>query len=227
MANIFISLLFIFGFKSQAHQSEICAEKNRIVVIADQVDHFRAQLQLILNQKIVMSVPVNIGRNGVGWHLPMIENIDTQLVPEKHEGDGKTPLGKYELKQEFGFAPTGQSGFSYLQLTDRIECVDDVESEYYNQIVDHTQVKKIDWNSSEKMAKIPSYIYGFNIEYQSSRMKKEGSCLFVHTLSDPQKGTAGCVAVPINELTLVNQKIQAAKLSSISIYILTKKPNCQ
>lgn len=224
--------IFIFGqfsfmsIFSYAETKDICSEQNRIVVTSENIHHFHAHLELYLQGQLKMSIPVHIGRNGVGWHHPFIEPIDTTQIPEKQEGDGKTPLGKYLLKTEFGFSQSGQTGFSYQNLNQNIECVDDVQSIYYNQIIDISQIKKQDWNSSEKMSKIPEYQYGFNIEYPSQREKKQGSCLFVHTLLNPLKGTAGCIALPVKDILIMNRMIQESKIVQIPIIILSKKVDC-
>ena len=42
----------------------------------------------------------------------------------------------------------------YIHITEFVECIDDDNSEYYNQIVSRDSIEKVDqadWNSSEKM----------------------------------------------------------------------------
>lgn len=224
LISVFVLLFIPFCF---AEDKDFCHESNRIVVISKNNQSFQAQLELYIQGHLKMSLPVNIGRNGVGWHLPLIEQIDTTQIPEKKEGDGKTPLGRYLLKTEFGFSERGLTKFQYQKLNQNIECIDDVHSLYYNQIIDITQVKKQDWNSSEKMSKIPEYQYGFNIEYLSQRENKQGSCLFVHTLMNPLKGTAGCVAMPVKSLIEMNEYIHDAQITEIPIIILSQKAECR
>lgn len=130
-------------------------------------------------------ISVVVGRNGITQH--------------KKEGDGSTPAGIYSLGTAFGFSnqPGTTLKLSYLPITENTVCVDDQKSKYYNQIVERNKVEKIDWDSGEIMReKVPEYKDGLIINYNLPTPKAgSGSCIFMHIWTNPEKGTAGCVAM--------------------------------
>lgn len=137
-------------------------------------------------------VPVVVGKNGMAWD-PALASGDG---PVKHEGDGRSPVGVYAIDKTFGFAPSLGVSPDYLSLTPAIECVDDVQSSHYAQIVDNENVGK-DWNSSEHMRSVEGYRWGAIVPYNMKDTKPgNGSCIFLHVWSGPGKGTAGCTAMP-------------------------------
>ena len=94
----------------------------------------------------------------------------------------------------------------YRQLTDEIECVDDVKSTNYNSIVDRAQLAQPDWNSSEKMQAVGArYRLGVVVDHNADpREMGAGSCIFIHIWQDAATGTSGCTAMaPENMETLV------------------------
>ncbi len=145
------------------------------------------------------SSPIALGRNGLGLGAGLDE-IDPGSMPVKKEGDGKSPAGVFRLSSSFGYAPAEQmSGLSigYTPVTDRLECVDDVESEYYNQIVNRDSVAAVDWHSSEQML-MPGIWYekGIVVEHNSSPVQRGGgSCIFLHNWAGPDDTTAGCTSM--------------------------------
>ncbi len=114
----------------------------------------------------------------------------------KHEGDGRSPAGIFQLKDgTFGFAELPGSR-RYTLLTPTVECVDDPNSRYYARIVDRAKVEHVDWKSSEKMSSIPQYRWGVVVNYNTDQpVRGDGSCIFLHQWSGPASGTAGCTAM--------------------------------
>lgn len=88
------------------------------------------------------AIPIVVGKNGMGWGVGAIATDDPEVRcpsdPIKKEGDGRTPAGVFTLGTVFGYASRPLPGLKmpYLSLTPSIECVDDVDSKYYNRIVD-------------------------------------------------------------------------------------------
>ncbi len=121
----------------------------------------------------------------------------------KHEGDGKSPSGIYSLGTAFGFAPTSDLRVAYRQLRDATECVDDTASRYYNQIVDRDAVPAVDWKSSEKMRAIDQYRWGMVVNYNTPATPPRGSCIFLHIWGGSSSSTAGCTAMPVEDLETV------------------------
>jgi len=82
-----------------------------------------------------------------------LHKIDSTLLPIKKEGDGKSPAGVFNLTYAFGYAASKEMKglkINYKEITAMLECIDDVKSEYYNQVINNNEVEKVDWQSSEK-----------------------------------------------------------------------------
>jgi L,D-peptidoglycan transpeptidase YkuD (ErfK/YbiS/YcfS/YnhG family) len=154
-------------------------------------------------RKISEPVPVVVGSNGLAWDPALTRSgPDTYVGPTKHEGDGRSPAGVFQLKRgTFGFAPSLPGSAIYMPLTPEIECVDDPASRYYGRIVDRTEVDLVDWKSSEKMASIPEYRWGVVVNYNMDQpVPGDGSCIFLHQWSGPTSSTAGCTAMAADDI---------------------------
>lgn len=154
-------------------------------------------------------IPIVVGRNGMGWGIGLVAagdpNVRLASDPMKKEGDGKSPAGIFDLGTLFGYSDQPLPGmkFPYLALTESIECVDDVNSKYYNRIVDRSTVTA-DWNSSEHMRDAgESYRWGIVVDLNRTIATRNreapqpggGSCVFLHIWHDHNQGTAGCTAM--------------------------------
>lgn len=143
--------------------------------------------------------PIALGRNGLGLGAGL-DDIDPGSMPVKREGDGKSPAGVFRLSSAFGYASASEIGslnIPYTPVTDRLECVDDVESEHYNRIIDRDAVAVVDWQSSEQML-MPGIWYekGIVVEHNSNPVRPgAGSCIFLHNWAGPEDTTAGCTSM--------------------------------
>lgn len=145
-------------------------------------------------------IPAVVGRNGMAWgdgrhQAPL--GVDSG----KREGDGKAPAGVFGLSRAFGLASLAEAGsvaLPYTPLTLPIECVDDVASVHYNQLVDRDTVALNDRTSSERMSEqTVLYRWGVFVEHNREPVTKgEGSCIFLHVWRQAGRGTAGCTAMP-------------------------------
>ena len=163
-------------------------------------------------------IPVVVGKNGLAWD-PQLANRHTDQFhgPVKHEGDGRSPAGIFKLGDSFGFADSPSDIQNYRQLTATTECIDDVNSKHYAQIVDRSSVEDVDWNSSEKMRSIDLYRWGIVAHYNMSpAVPGNGSCIFLHVWRGAAQGTAGCTAMPetdlLNTIHWLNSKAPNAVL---------------
>ncbi len=147
-------------------------------------------------KKVAEPIAIVVGKNGMAWDSLFPGRSTAAEDPIKREGDGRSPAGVFRISHTFGFAPKITAGEFYVPLTPTTECVDDVQSKYYNQIVDRLNVKDVDWNSSEKMRQVDGYRYGAVVEYNGFLVSGLGSCIFLHIWSAPGSGTAGCTAMP-------------------------------
>lgn len=148
-------------------------------------------------------IPVVIGRNGLGWGIGLHDVTNILNFPIKEEGDGRSPAGVFNLISVFGYKPADQMRnlkMPYIHITEMVECVDDVTSEYYNKIVSRDKIEKeehVDWQSSEKMSLAGIYYeLGVIIDHNSDPIKKKaGSCIFLHNWSNPNETSAGCTCM--------------------------------
>jgi len=148
---------------------------------------------------------ISLGRNGLGLGIGLHE-IDPGRMPVKREGDGKSPAGVFRLSAAFGYAPLEELDnleIPYTHVTELLECVDDVNSGYYNQIVLRDTVDEVDWESSEQMLMDGIwYEKGIVVDHNSNPVRPgAGSCIFLHNWSGPDDTTAGCTAMAPPALT--------------------------
>jgi D-alanyl-D-alanine dipeptidase len=152
-------------------------------------------------------VAITVGHTGLAWGLGALPTPPHPASdPVKHEGDGRSPAGIFQLGTAFGTADKPLPGLKlpYLPLTPTIECVDDSASIYYNSLVDRARVAP-DWRSSEKMRdEMPYYQWGLAILHNSSNVTAQaGSCIFLHIWGKPGEGTVGCTAMAKPDLEAV------------------------
>lgn len=155
--------------------------EQRIVVFAG--ENCRAQISFqerdALGWRIQRSSEGWLGRNGLG---------------KKREGDGMTPVGRFSFLYAFGTCPSPGTAFPYRRIDDSHDLVDDVCSQYYNQIVSRRDVP-VDWRSAEHMAAMGrAYHYGLMTDYNKKRVPGLGSGIFLHC--EEGHPTEGCISVP-------------------------------
>lgn len=158
------------------------------------------------------SFPIVVGRSGLAW--AEILNGDIDMAKIKQEGDGNSPAGLFPLTSSFGTSTKPNAVLMpYTKLDQFTECVDDVKSRFYNQIVGRMQVGNFDWKSSEKMFTIrPEYDLGVFVGYNSFPVEKgRGSCIFLHIWKDANSGTSGCTAMERRNMQIIATWLVPAK----------------
>ena len=158
---------------------------------------------------------VVVGRNGLAWGAGLSElPSDTAMILMKKEGDGKAPAGIFSLTESFGSsAKPDLVKLPFTRLEEWTECVDDAKSSFYNKIVNRMQVGDFDWESSEKMLAVGTeYELGVVVAHNSNPVVKgAGSCIFLHIWKDAESGTAGCTAMPRENLETIMSRLDAKK----------------
>jgi L,D-peptidoglycan transpeptidase YkuD (ErfK/YbiS/YcfS/YnhG family) len=158
------------------------------------------------------TVDVVVGRTGLGWGRGLHPEIGA--APQKREGDGRAPAGVFALTEAFGYAPldSAQTGLPYLMATAELECVDDVESAFYNRVIDRRRVEP-DWESHEEMRRRDVlYRRGVVVAHNPAPTRAgDGSCIFIHVWRGPGSTTSGCTAMPEPELEAVIRWLDAAE----------------
>ncbi len=150
------------------------------------------------------AVDVTLGRTGLAWSKQASAKTTAAL---KKEGDGKSPAGIFTFGNIFGYAPASEVSFKmpYVHAHEALECVDDSNSDYYNQLVDNRLVKK-DWTSSEFMRRNDhQYKWGIVVNHNvaghnTPAEAQGGSCIFLHIWKEPGAPTSGCTAMTEDNL---------------------------
>ena len=197
--NLLLSLLLTLGTYAQIPNT-----KQLIVVTTKNWSTPQGSLQRYEKEgkawhKIGKAIAIKLGRNGLGWGIGLHSTPkDAKII--KKEGDGKAPAGIFELKQAFGYFPFVVD-YPYEVYKATNHCVDDVNSKFYNKIVDSTKVA-VDYKSKEHM-RFPKnyYKYGVVVNHnhidEAGAIKGAGSCIFIHIKSVP---TAGCTVMREDEM---------------------------
>lgn len=141
------------------------------------------------------SVNGRLGRNGLG---------------KQKEGDGKTPIGVFRFMAAFGIKPNpGLSVLPYLQVDETHHWVDDPNSKYYNKCVSTRDVEK-EWASSEHLYKfVPSYHYALALNYNEDCVPGVGCAIFLHCPNASFGTTAGCIAIPEENMIQAMRLLQS------------------
>lgn len=158
-------------------------EKINQKIVIDKINGSKARFSLYENSTIKLQTEAFIGRNGI--------------TKDKKEGDGKTPIGEYELGIFLG---THKEILleNYVEIDENLYWVDDVKSKYYNQLVNITKVKK-DWKSAEHLIQYPKqYEYAIEIKTNPDNIPGKGSAIFLHCSVDAP--TAGCIAIKTEKM---------------------------
>lgn len=133
-----------------------------------------------------------------------VYDLSIEFGEHKKEGDGKAPAGLFYLGATFGDKAhqINTKIMPFLLVTDNLECVDDPNSIYYNQIVTANSSINCDWGSSEKMKEFgPLYATGVVIEHNTYPVEPgQGSAIFLHVWPKKGAGTAGCTTVREEDL---------------------------
>ena len=129
---------------------------------------------------------------------------------KQKEGDGKTPIGIYRFMAAFGIKDNpGVSVLPYLKVDERHHWVDDPNSKYYNQCVSTDDVTP-DWKSSEHLYKyVPSYHYSLALNYNEACVPGAGCAIFLHCPNNSFGTTAGCIAIPEENMIQVMQLLRS------------------
>jgi D-alanyl-D-alanine dipeptidase len=152
---------------------------------------------------------VVIGRSGLG----SVGISTPHPAPAyKREGDGRSPAGMFPLTFAFGTSDPG-SKLPFTKLDEFTECVDDVNSTFYNRVAHRLRVGNFDWKSSEKMLEVgPQYDLGVFVAYNSYPVVPgRGSCIFLHIWKDGETGTSGCTAMARENLERIVKWLDPSK----------------
>lgn len=161
---------------------------------------------LASNWDTVAVFKVMVGRNGMAPDAGSNLFITNQLA-NKHEGDGCSPAGVFELGPVFSYHALTGLKMPFIQVTSNDLCVDDVHSAHYNTLINDSLIAAKDYQSFEHMRRSDNqYEYGVWVNYNTNpQTPGNGSCIFLHIYKDENTATSGCTAMSKeNMLTLIN-----------------------
>jgi D-alanyl-D-alanine dipeptidase len=145
--------------------------------------------------KLVSSFRVMVGRTGMARDPQNVLQL-ADTMPVKHEGDGKSPAGIFQLGAVFSYHDLEKLHMPFVRVDTTDLCVDDENSAYYNTLI-RSDSAKHDYKSFEYMKRRDSlYEYGVWVLYNSLPViPGNGSCIFIHVWRDENSPTAGCTAM--------------------------------
>ncbi|WP_181197218.1 DUF1287 domain-containing protein [Enhygromyxa salina] len=144
--------------------------------------------------------PVVLGHSGLAWGRGLHgDGPPAELAgPTKREGDGRSPAGVFAIGDAWGRAETAPpTQLRYTSESPTLRCVDDANSQHYNQIVDSATTPE-DWGSAEPMRRY--YELAIVVEHNLARVTEAGSCIFLHRWKDAQSPVTGCTAMAGDDL---------------------------
>lgn len=168
-----------------------------ILVVADDFNTSKAQLEYFENNKSIDTFEVNIGRNGLGIGLGEVELSRNENEPIKQEGDGKAPVGVFKLTNIFGYNKSSNFSLPYLYASKTLICVDHSDSNFYNKIIEMDSEEK----SFEYMRRDDNqYEIGITVEHNKYAKPYAGSCIFLHVQKDANSPTSGCTSMKLSDI---------------------------
>ena len=179
-------LIFISIFINLLYARQI------ILVVANDFNSTTAQLSCIEDGKtIYKNIPVNLGKNGLGWGVGLVEFSHDKNEPIKKEGDKKAPAGIFKLSEVFGYEKI-DTKMKFLKATKELICVDDSNSKNYNFIIKNNHKEK-----SYEVLKRDDNLYkiGIVVEHNKKQIPFRGSCIFLHVQRDKNSATVGCTSM--------------------------------
>ena len=148
------------------------------------------------------------------------------ITENKHEGDGCTPAGEFELTFCCGLSDPGTS-MNFQRIDSYSVWVDDVNSRYYNTLQQSDSYYK-DWSSAEPMYssyfKNDRHNYCINIAANGDGIVSDdaspgcGSVITLCGKNDTLTETQGCVDISGDDMLIFLDYLDSAKSPVIIIY---------
>ncbi len=183
----------------------------QVVLVVSKSFHFsKALLDCYEDgKKVFDTIEVNIGENGLGWGLGIVELTKNSSDPLKREGDKKAPAGIFNLTNIFGYEKKKNFKLDYLYASKTLICVDDIDSKQYNTII---QMPVAMPKSFELMRRDDhQYELGIVVAHNSSGTPSRGSCIFLHAERSKGVATSGCTSMRLEQLKKIASWLDKSK----------------
>ena len=178
------------------------ANEQIILVISDDLNDNKATLSCFEDgKKVFKDFDVNLGKNGLGWGLGILNLKQDKNDALKYEGDKKAPIGIFRLTEIFGYEKQDNIHMPYLHVDKNTICVDDSNHKNYNQIIQiqNTKPKSFEYMKRDDF----QYELGIVVEHNKKQVKQRGSCIFLHVEKFKGAGTAGCTSMSLKYITKI------------------------
>ena len=205
--------------------AQVSMERTQLVAgWASDVDASHATVQRFQRtdgawEPVGASVPARLGIHGLAWgsglHPP-------QQGRAKHEGDGRSPMGIFELGQAFAdMSLVLDGGWPMLQTTVRDLWVEDPAHAAYNTHVRVPGDRPLtDWEVSQRM-RLGDEAHALKVAVRHNHrpaVAGAGSAIFLHIWRQQgARPTSGCTALPVGELKTLLDWLEPA---SKPVYVL-------
>lgn len=169
------------------------------------------------------SFAVVVGHAGLA-KAPQTSIPFNQNMPQKREGDGKSPAGIFPLGDVFSYHHLSNLKMPFVQVDTNFYCVDDVTSAYYNRLI-VKDTAAAPFNSFEYMKRNDElYEYGVWVLYNSAPVVAgNGSCIFIHVWHNDHSGTSGCTAMSKNNIQKLIRWLDKKK-NPVLLQVVESKP---
>ena len=142
---------------------------------------------------------------------------------QRHQGDGTTPAGTFDLPFAFGThhrRPDWHMAYHRIRSGDY--WVGDNASRYYNRLRDKAaggfrwRLPESDDNGSERLlAHASQYEYAFATSFNADQVRHRGFAIFLHV--NGRGATAGCVSAPRSFLQMLYRRLSPQRHPVLAI----------
>jgi L,D-peptidoglycan transpeptidase YkuD (ErfK/YbiS/YcfS/YnhG family) len=177
--------------------------------VSDDFNSSNAKMELHEGVMLVAKqIDVNLGKNGLGFGIGIVNLLHKGDAPVKYEGDNKSPIGIFRLSSIFGYGQNIGYKMPYLQASSELICVDDSNSKFYNQIMNaHGDEKSFEYMRREDN----QYKFGVVVEHNVHGIARRGSCIFMHIQKGEKRATSGCTSMKEEEIKKILNWLDSEK----------------
>jgi uncharacterized protein YijF (DUF1287 family)/L,D-peptidoglycan transpeptidase YkuD (ErfK/YbiS/YcfS/YnhG family) len=141
-------------------------------------------------------LPIRIGSAGLGRGRGFLAGTGLATLPEKREGDRRSPAGVFRLGIAFGPSarrPYAPGAWPWRRTDARDRLVDDPASPVYNTWQREPPAGRAAWRSAEDLSQ---YSLGLVVEHNTDPVKPgAGSAIFLHSTGSLRSPSVGCTVM--------------------------------
>jgi zinc D-Ala-D-Ala dipeptidase len=142
-------------------------------------------------------IDIVMGRRGLAWGRGL--HPEMPHGPVKHEGDGRSPAGVFDLGHAYGYASAAPEGttWPFARLTVGWRCVDEPRSEDYNKFLlpegPSAEASLTPWDGVRRDVVFDTLVL---VKHNTDPVVRgAGSCVLLHVWINPATPTQGCTGM--------------------------------